>query len=292
MSTLKDAILRHAAAADGAMETAVPGLVLMRSTQPSLPHHVNYKPSLCIVADGAKEVMLGDEAVAYGAGQSLVVNLELPLLSRVTRAPYAGLSLRFDVALLREVVTQLPRPPAESRNAPGLFVDEVSGPLADAVGRLVSLLATPDAIGALGPAITREIYYWLLTGPHGAEVAKLALPDSHTQRIARAIGLMRDEVARPIPIEELAAAARMSPSSFHQHFKLLTALSPLQYHKQLRLLEARRLMLSEALGVAGAAYKVGYESVSQFSREYARMFGRPPKRDVTDLRRTPLPAVA
>ena len=150
--------------------------------------------------------------------------------------------------------------------------------------RLIRLLATPQAIPLLVPAIQRELCFWLLTGRHGSEICKLAHPDSHTQRIAQAIHVLRGDFARPIRIEELAAAARMSASSFHQHFKALTSMTPLQYQKNLRLLEARRLMLDETANATAAAYRVGYESPSQFSREYARMFGAPPRRDVAEFR--------
>jgi transcriptional regulator GlxA family with amidase domain len=150
--------------------------------------------------------------------------------------------------------------------------------------RLMRVLDTPKAIPVLYPAIMREICFWLLTGAHGGEVRKLGLPDSHTRRITDAIYLLRDNFARPIRVEELAAAARMSLSSFHQHFKTLTSMTPLQYQKQLRLLEARRLMTADGANVSSAAYRVGYESASQFSREYSRMFGAAPKRDAMELR--------
>jgi AraC-like DNA-binding protein len=146
------------------------------------------------------------------------------------------------------------------------------------------MLETPGATAALYPAITREICFWLLTGPHGAEVCKLTLPGSHTLRIAAAIGHLRDNFTRSVRVEELAQTAGMSTSSFHQHFKALTSMTPLQYQKQLRLLEARRLMLTDGANVSSAAYQVGYESASQFSREYSRMFGAAPKRDAIELK--------
>ena len=165
-----------------------------------------------------------------------------------------------------------------------MFVDALVSPVADCVARLIRLLDTPGAVPILYPSIMRELSFWLLTGPSGGRIARLALPSGHAQRIADAINVMREDIARPVRVEELAGAARMSPSSFHKHFKMLTSMTPLQYQKQLRLLEARRLMTADAANVANAAYRVGYESPSQFSREYARMFGAPPKRDVTALR--------
>ncbi len=141
----------------------------------------------------------------------------------------------------------------------------------------------------LAPSVLREIYFWLLTGPNGSEICKHSITDSHTERLNRAIHLLRD-LSHPVRSEQLAAVAQMSPSSFHQHFKALTSMTPLQYQKQLRLLEARRLMLTNAVTATTAAYQVGYESASQFSREYARMFGAPPRRDVEELRGLPIPA--
>lgn len=196
-----------------------------------------------------------------------------------------AISLEFDVGMMREVMEQLDKPPKPTGNAGlGIFVENLSQPLADCLVRLTRMLATPSAIPVLYPAIMREICFWLLTGPNGGEVCKLVLPDGQTRRIADAIRLLRDNFAEPVRIEQLAAAARMSPSSFHQHFKTLTSMTPLQYQKQMRLLEARRLMVAGHANVESAAYQVGYESASQFSREYTRMFGTPPKRDVTEMR--------
>ena len=182
---------------------------------------------------------------------------------------------------MRQVMEELETPPLPNDDVGlGLFVTDFEGPLADCVVRLVRLLATPKAIPVLYPAIMREISFWLLTGKNGGEVAKVVLPNSRTRRLAEAIQILRDDYVRPIRIDELASVAHMSPSSFHQHFKTLTSMTPLQYQKQLRLLAARRLMTASGINVAAAAYQVGYESASQFSREYARMFGMPPKRDV------------
>jgi transcriptional regulator GlxA family with amidase domain len=160
----------------------------------------------------------------------------------------------------------------------------MSAPLTDCMLRLVRLLDLPQAVPVLFPAIMREICFWLLTGENGGEVCKLALPDSHTRRIASAIYLLRDNFTRAIRVRELADAARMSVSSFHEHFKALTSMTPLQYQKQLRLLEARRLLLAGGLSVSGAAYRVGYESASQFSREYSRMFGGAPRLDIAEAK--------
>jgi AraC-like DNA-binding protein len=219
------------------------------------------------------------------------VALEVPAIGHVTVAseakPYIGINLDLDPAILQEVIEVLEKPPRIGDGAVGLFVAEVDDELNDSMVRLLKLLDRPEAIPVLYPAIMHEISYWLLTGPHGGEVAKLALPDGHARRVSSAIRLLRDNFDKPVHMDELAEAARMSPSSFYQHFKTLTSMTPLQYQKQLRLLEARRRMLSTDANVETAAFAVGYESPSQFSREYARMFGTPPKRDVAALRATP-----
>jgi AraC-like DNA-binding protein len=238
---------------------------------------------------GAKQVTFGDDVFDYSEMQALVVSVELPAFSRVTRAsrkePFLGIALEFDIGVMRNVMEELEALPKPNPDVGlGVFVDDLNGPLADCLLRLVQMLSTPKAIPILYPLVMREICFWLLTGPNGGEVCKLALPSSHTRRVAKAIYLLRENFVRPVRIEQLAAAARMSPSSFHQHFKMLTSMTPLQYQKHLRLLEARRLMVTDGTNVTSAAYQVGYESASQFSREYVRLFGVPPKRDATELK--------
>jgi len=291
MPSLKEVIERRidmAGDGDGFFPTQVDGLTLCRSRNATIPSHRLYKPALCLVAQGAKQVLLAGETIPYQEMQALVVNVEMPINGNVTRAstetPYLGIILEFDARLMRDVLDNLdhpPRPGAERTS--GVFVQDVGGPLADSVLRLLRLLDTPAALPVLQSSILREIYFWLLTGPNGAEICKLATVDSHTERLSRAIHLLRD-LSRPVRTEQLAAAAQMSISSFHQHFKALTSMTPLQYQKHLRLLEARRLMLTDAVTATTAAYQVGYESPSQFSREYARMFGAPPRRDVEGVR--------
>ena len=292
-SALKDALMQFIEASDGGdngvFSTGIDGLHIMRSTELKMPHPMVYKPALCVVVQGAKQLMLNDRVIDYAEMQALIISIELPASGRVIQAsaekPYVAISLEFDVGMMREVMEQLEAPPKPTGSARlGIFVEDLSQPLADCLVRLTGLLATPRAIPVLYPAIMREICFWMLTGPNGGEVCKLVLPDSQTRRIADAIHLLRDNFTEPVRIEQLAAAARMSPSSFHQHFKTLTSMTPLQYQKQMRLLEARRLMVAGSANVENAAYRVGYESASQFSREYARMFGAPPKRDVADMR--------
>lgn len=294
MSSLKSAleefiVLRGGG--DRAFFTPLDGVVVFRASQPGLPERpqpVLYKPSLCVVAQGAKQVTLGDDVFDYPEGSALVVSVEVPAFGGITRAspsaPYLGITIQLDTSILREVLEQMETPPRPTAERLGVFVERLSDPLQDCVTRLARLLKSPDAIPVLYPSIMREICFWLLTGPNGGEVCKIASMDSHTRRIADAILLVRKDFTRNIRVEEMAEAARMSVSSFHQHFKTLTAVSPLQFQKQLRLLEARRLMVTEAMSVTSAALHVGYESASQFSREYTRMFGVPPKRDVEALK--------
>ena len=218
-----------------------------------------------------------------------MVRVEMPGIGRVVKAspnrPYLGMALGFDLAALRDVMERVDVPLNRSGDAePGPFVMDLNCSLTDCVLRMVRLLDTPQAIPVLSPLIMREIYYWLLTGPYGSEIAEIGLAGSHAQEIISAVHSLRARFAEPLRIEDLAKAAHMSPSAFHRQFKTLTLMTPLQYQKQLRLLEARRLMAVEAANVETAACAVGYESPSQFSREYSRMFGAPPRRDV--VRRT------
>jgi AraC-like DNA-binding protein len=293
-SALANALTRYIDArggGEGVFATAIDGLVLMRKIDSLLPGHGIYRPCLCVVVQGAKQVTLGDKSLDYDELQCLIISIDLPAIGRVTRAsaaePYLAIALEFDVQVMREVMEELDSPPQPNDGVgAAIFVDTMVPPLTDCMLRLMRMLETRQAIPVLYPAIMREICFWLLTGANGGEVCKLALPNSHTRRIAAAIYLLRDNFARPIRVEELAAAARMSESSFHQHFKTLTSMTPLQYQKQLRLLEARRLMTADGANVSSAAYRVGYESASQFSREYSRMFGAAPKRDALEWKGT------
>jgi len=275
-------------AGDGPYLTAIDGLAILRSEHARQPNHLILKPSLCIVVQGAKSTTFGAQRCDYRAGQALVVSIEMPAVGRVTEAspgqPFLGLVIELDPGLMRDVLAGLDQPPAAA-SEPGcaVFVSDFDGPLADCALRLVRLLDTPKAIALLRPAILREICYWLLTGPHGGDVAHMTLASSHTQRLMGALHALRDRYAEPVRIGALAALVQLSPSAFHRQFKALTSLTPLQYQKQLRLLEARRLMVSESVNVETAAFRVGYESASQFSREYARLFGTPPRRDVAAL---------
>lgn len=295
-ATLLDAISSYVAAhggPDAVSATPVREITIMCSIEARLPFRKIYKPSLCFVVQGAKRIELEDEAFDYGAGSALAVSVELPGFGSVTTAsraqPFLGMTIEFDIAIIREVLEQMPTPPKPSGERLGVFVERLSRPAQDCIERLVRLFDQPEAVPVLYPSIIRELYYWLLTGPNGREICKIARSDSHTQRIAEAIYRMRQDISRPMSIEEMAKAAHMGVSSFHRHFKTLTSMTPLQYHKQLRLLEARRIMVAEAVNVTSAAFHVGYESPSQFSRDYARLFGVAPKRDAMALKALAVP---
>ena len=269
--------------------TAIDGMAILRADHEKPVSHLIMKPALCVVVQGTKWTTFGDRRYDYPAGRALVVSVEMPAFSRVVKAspaePFLAIVLQFDLAVMRDVMERLETPPTPEDNlGRGVFVTDFDGPLSDCMLRMVRLLDTPQAIPIIAPMIMREIGYWLLTGPHGGEVAKVVLSNSHAQRVVTAIHALRDQFAETVRIEDLAAVAQMSPSAFHRQFKALTSMTPLQYQKQLRLLEARHLMATGDANAEGAAYQVGYESASQFSREYARMFGAPPRRDIATLK--------
>ena len=290
MHDLTQALTRFTDAQAGPIlhRTAIDGLLLLRATEPDRhPTHLLHGPTLCLVVQGAKETTFGDTPHTYRAGQALVVTVDVPGSSRITAAsperPYLSAVVGLDPAAVAEVVGALEAPPTASEG-PGTFVLDVDPALADCVLRAVRLLDTPAAIPVLYPAIHREICYRLLTGPRGGEVARLALSRDRAPSVARALHELRARFDEPILVEELAGIAHLSPSAFHRRFKALTSMTPIQYQKRLRLLEARRIMLDEAATAESAALAVGYESPSQFSREYTRAFGAPPQRDIGALR--------
>jgi len=288
---LREAVKRYTETAgrQNPFTTAVSGLTLLRSDRERRPQPLIHKPALCAAVQGAKREIFGDRQLEYRAGQALIVSFETPAFGTIVEAsrrkPFLGVVIEFDLAIMRDVVSELPVPPrAIEPRGPGILVTDLSGPLADSVLRLVRLLDNPAAIPILWPAIMREICFWLLTGRHAGEIMRLTMAKPYESTVIRAIHALRRGFAKAIRIHDLAAMAKMSPTAFHRHFKTMTSMTPLQYQKQLRLIEARRLMLSEALNVESAAFKVGYESPSQFTREYARMFGAAPRRDITALR--------
>lgn len=274
---------------EGLNDTSVPGLSLIRATAPSQPLPSVYHPSLCVVVQGRKRALLGDEVYVYDPLHYLVVSMTLPVTGQILDAtpaqPYLCLRVDIDPLLVNELLTQLgPSVPAREPAARPLFLARTSASLLDAVLRLARLLDTPEEAAVLAPLALREIHYRVLTGELGDRLCHLCEVDGPSQRIARAIELLKQRYAEPLRIEELATAAHMSPSSLHQRFKAVTTMSPLQFQKQLRLQEARRLMLSDGLEAATAGHRVGYESPSQFSREYRRLFGAPPRREIAAVR--------
>jgi AraC-like DNA-binding protein len=287
-STLATLIEQHVGV-DGIHPTAIPRLFLIRSSAPTEPLHVLHEPALCLVAQGRKQMMLAGEAHVYGPDQCLVVSVDLPVVAQVIEAtpetPYLCLRLELDPGQLSSLMLETGLgAPDNRRPGPGLSLSPVAPDLLDAAARLVRLLAVPQDIAILGPMIIREILYRLLSSEHSARLRHIALADSRLQSINRAINWLKMNYAEPFHIETLAREARMSPSALHHNFKTVTAMSPLQYQKQLRLHEARRLMLGQAMDAATAGLNVGYESPSQFSREYSRQFGAPPSRDIAALK--------
>jgi len=287
------ALIERFTAEDGMHATALDCLSLIRSSQPSEPIHTVYKPALCVIAQGRKQVMLADEFYVYDPGRHLVVTVDLPLVGQVIEAsrarPYLCFALDLEPGDISALLMEpgLPRPsiaPSSEHEERGLFVSRTDLPLMDAVLRLLRLLETPQDIPILAPLAIREILYRLLKTEQGGRLQRIALAGSQAQRIAKAISLVKSNYTQPLRIEAIAREVHMSPSALHHQFKAVTAMSPLQYQKQLRLQEARRLMLGEVVDAATAAYRVGYESPLQFSREYSRLFGAPPSRDVARLR--------
>ncbi|OZB96707.1 AraC family transcriptional regulator [Paenibacillus sp. XY044] len=274
---------------DGVHETPIPSLALIRSSKTTFPSFSVHEPALCIVSQGSKVVMLADESFTYGPSSYLVVSLDLPVSAQIIEAtpevPYLCFRLKFNPKDALDLLNQAnPASRTKQRSKRGLFVEQTSAPLLDAAVRLVRLLDNPQDVPVLAPLIVREILYRVLQGAQGDVLRQIALSGSSSNRIAGVVEQLKRNYMEPLRIDELAAAAHMAPSSLHRHFKEVTAMSPLQYQKQLRLQEARRLLLSESADAADVAFRVGYESPSQFSSEYARLFGLPPISDITRLR--------
>ncbi|OOC61752.1 AraC family transcriptional regulator [Paenibacillus ihbetae] len=288
LNQLADLIRRHAPST-GTHLTPIPSLMLMHATTLSVPMESVYKPSICVVAQGAKTATTANETYRYDPSTYLVTSVELPIIGRIIEAspetPYLSLKLSFDADIILDIVKESnpsDRSPREASR--GITVNRTSPPLLEAMVRLMQLLDEPDHIPFLSPLIIREILYRMLQGEQGALIYQFAMIGSHAHNIAQAIQMINRQYDRPLVIEQLAQSVNMSTSAFHKHFKRVTAMSPLQYQKSLRLQEARRLMVTEAVQISEAAFRVGYESPSQFSREYARMYGRPPMLDIQELR--------
>ncbi|RAU44104.1 MULTISPECIES: AraC family transcriptional regulator [unclassified Pseudomonas] len=273
----------------GDIQTSIPGLALFRRDQPVPPATCLVEPSLILVARGAKQLWIGGEAYSYDPSHFLVTSLDLPANGQVLVAspeqPCVGLVLKLDVTLLTEVIAAGVTPAPQARAAgTGVGIGRLSPVLEGALARLLEMLDEPQAIPVLAPLVLREIHYRLLHSDQAARLRQIAAVDGQGYRIAKAIDWLKLNYTAPLRIEELAARVQMSAPTFHHHFRQLTAMSPLQYQKWLRLNEARRLMLSERLEVSRAAFAVGYESPSQFSREYSRLFGAAPRLDIAQRR--------
>jgi AraC-like DNA-binding protein len=273
----------------GLLVTAISALSLSRRDAPTEPTSYMYEPSICLIAQGAKRVLLGDDTYVLDVHHFLITSVDLPTVVQIIKAsrekPYLGLILKLDRREISQLMvdSNLP-PPRAQQSSRGMAIGEVTLPLLIAFQRLIDLLAEPKDIPILAPIIQREIIYRLLVGDQGARLRQIASAGSQSHQIAQAIDWLKSHYTLPLRIDDLVAQVHMSPSTFHHHFRALTAMSPLQYQKWLRLNEARRLMLTERLDAATAAFQVGYESPSQFSREYSRLFGAPPLRDITYLR--------
>src|SRR5690606_7678719 len=282
MDALLDCIRRHTdLQVPGSVETAIPGLILVCATTPSELKHSLERPVVCLVRQGAKRVASGTRELEFAAGDSLVVTADVPATSRIVRAsaaePYYAVAVLLDAALIADLGAEMGSP--TETDLPRLEVARTEPEVADAVLRLLQLLDQPDARPVLHAERMRQLHYWLLAGRHGPPLHPLGPPGGPVLRHARPVALLRREFATPLPVARLAAEAGMSASAFHRHFRNVTSLTPLQFQKQLRLLEARRLLRSQGATASRAAYAVGYESVPQFTREYGRMFGRPPAKD-------------
>jgi AraC-like DNA-binding protein len=280
-------ITRHSA--EGITETAIPGLSVMRSETPTEPLGHIVAPSLALVAGGGKVARLNDRVLRYGVGHYLVIGVALPIVAHITEAtpaaPFLGVGIDLHpgpiAALLLEAGPA--RPVAEGPSL-GLAISQASPALLDAMTRLLSLADEPAHAAVLAPAYEREVLWRALTGPQGALVRQIGLADSRLTHVARAIRFIREHFSETIRIEQLAELAAMSPSSLHRHFRAVTDMTPIQFQKRVRLQEARSRLLAEPDDVAGAGFAVGYESASQFNREYRRMFGIPPGLDARTQR--------
>lgn len=282
--------IARAVPADGAVDP-LPGLHLARASAPLGKLHGVMQPAFCVIAQGSKEVLLGDHRYVYDPAHYLIATVDLPRTSRILEAsperPYLSLTLELTPALVGSVMADADQVAApREANVRAMDVSPLDAALQDAVVRLVRLLDAPDEAHVLLPLVTREVVYRLLMGRQGARLRYLAVQGGYAPHIARAVERLQRDYDKPLRIEQIARDLGMSVSGFHHHFKAVTAMSPLQFQKRLRLQEARRLMLTEGFDAASAAFRVGYQDASHFSREYKGLFGAPPLRDVQQLRST------
>ena len=274
------------------VDTVNPSLTLYRHDAPTEAMSCMSEPAIALTVQGAKRALLRDQVFDYHPHRFLITSLDLPVVLRAVEAsrevPYLSLVLKLDLRAIAELVTQIEVPPPSRANpvARGIVLGATTTPLLEAFDRLVALLDEPTSVPVLAPLIQKEIFYRVLMSDQGALLWQMASFGSHGHRVSRAIDWLKSNFAAPLRVEELAAGVQMSASRFHHHFRQLTSMSPLQFQKWLRLNEARRLMLTENLDASNAAFRTGYESPSQFSREYSREFGAPPRRDIERLVQT------
>ena len=268
--------------------TDIPGLMLVRRTSPTAPCSMTYEPSLTVIAQGRKRVELGRNVFIYDASRFLLTSVDLPVVSRVIEAseavPCLALSLKLEMPVVRELLSREEIQVEQAADSPGMATGETTVEFLGACCRLVDLLNTPRDIPFLSGLIQREIIYRVLRSAEGARLRAIATLGEQSHRTAKAIAWIRANYAKPLRVEDVAEIAGMGVSTLHHHFRVLTAMSPLQYQKQVRLQAARGRMLMDGLDAASAAFEVGYESASQFNREYSRFFGQPPMRDIRTLR--------
>ncbi|QYJ74496.1 AraC family transcriptional regulator [Shewanella sp. FJAT-52076] len=281
---LAGAVARHTEGVEWA-STAIEGLEFYRQPSPTSCAICVVEPSIALVVQGAKSMTLGEQSYRYDTNRFLITSLDLPAKMQVLEAseeqPYLGIVIKLDLAMMSELILQAPLHPHKSATPEhAMVLGNTTASFLDAIQRLVALLDEPESIAVLAPLIKKEIFWRVLISEQGSRLRQIASAGSHGLRIARAIEWLKTHYDEHLSVDGLAELARMSKSTFHHHFREWTSMSPLQYQKRLRLLEARRLMLGENLDASAAAYRVGYESPSQFSREYSRLFGNPPKRDV------------
>lgn len=260
----------------------IPGMIMRRIDTATEMNGYIYEPSICITAGGAKRVILGDEEFIYDKHHFLVASVGLPIMAQVIDTPYLGVAMRLDMRIAARLMAEKDLPPAPSKNTErAMGTSRMSFSLLNAITRLAALVEEPESIAVLAPVIHKEIIFRLLVSDQGERLRQSAGVQSH--QISRAVEWIRTHFSEPLKIDDLAESVSMSNSSFHHHFRSLTAMTPLQYQKKLRLYEARRLMLSDNFDASRAAFEVGYESPSQFSREYSRLFGNSPMRDIKSI---------
>ena len=282
-------VIGRIAQTDGDHITAIPALTLHRRKARTEPLHCIYGLGLGVVAQGSKQVTLGEEVVEYGPGKSMLTTIDLPVVAHVTQAsrrePFLGLMLTMDIRSIIQIASEMELPkPEKGRICQPITIEKLDTTLVETLIRLVKLLDEPALVPRLAPLIQQEIIIRLLTGPHNAQLRHLVATGSPSHQIARSVAWLKQNFTHPLRMEDLASNAYMSPSTFRQHFRAITGMSPLQYQKQLRLQQARQLMLNQNFDAARAGALVGYESASQFNREYSRLFGAPPQRDIKRMR--------